>query len=117
MRDRLLVGAIPTATIHGEPKQEPVHSPNPPPQNETKNATRPTTPNNYYDASPGFNSSMAVTILVLLTALFFMGFFSVYVAASRRRTHPKPRDAADGQLLETGGLAPALPPPRASIPS
>ncbi|KAK3043632.1 hypothetical protein RJ639_001694 [Escallonia herrerae] len=45
-----------------------------------------------------FDSSMALTVLVLLTALFFMGFFSVYIrrltedAAGtdevRRRRHP-----------------------------
>ncbi|XP_031482365.1 RING-H2 finger protein ATL57-like [Nymphaea colorata] len=118
MRDRLLVGAIPTATIHGEPKQEPVHSPNPPPQNETKNATRPTTPNNYYDASPGFNSSMAVTILVLLTALFFMGFFSVYVrrfaeensseAARRRRRAAAGNRRSGASPSSSQGLDPVL---------
>ncbi|KAJ9699340.1 hypothetical protein PVL29_008104 [Vitis rotundifolia] len=46
-----------------------------------------------------FDSSMALTVIVLLTALFFMGFFSVYirrfaednaVEMSRRRRHPNP---------------------------
>ncbi|CAN1171727.1 RING-H2 finger protein ATL57 [Linum perenne] len=32
-----------------------------------------------YEQHPSIDSSMALTILVLLTALFFMGFFSIYI--------------------------------------
>lgn len=48
---------------------------------------------------PPFDSSMALTILVLLTALFFMGFFSIYLRkfstdptpdlSSHRGNHPR----------------------------
>lgn len=33
----------------------------------------------HFDPSTHFDSSMALTIVVLLTALFFLGFFSVYI--------------------------------------
>ncbi|KAL3530486.1 hypothetical protein ACH5RR_009808 [Cinchona calisaya] len=53
------------------------------------------------------DSSMTVTILVLLTALFFMGLFSIYIrrfaeedsSDNRRRRHPsRPSSARPGGL-------------------
>lgn len=109
MRDRLLVGETATPTVHGDPMQEPVQTPISPSHNETKNATRPTTHSNYYEASPGFNSSMAVTILVLLTALFFMGFFSVYVRRfaeeNSAETERRRRRAAAGNRRSGAGTS------------
>ncbi|XP_050213674.1 RING-H2 finger protein ATL57-like [Mercurialis annua] len=32
-----------------------------------------------YDLNPPFDSAMALTVLVILAALFFMGFFSIYI--------------------------------------
>ncbi|GAV72111.1 zf-RING_2 domain-containing protein [Cephalotus follicularis] len=51
-----------------------------------------------------FDSSVALTLLVLLTALFFIGFFSIYIRrfaddtavdiSSRRRHHREPHDSS-----------------------
>ncbi|XP_051120578.1 RING-H2 finger protein ATL57-like [Andrographis paniculata] len=60
-----------------------------PPPGDPTSTFNPTTP---------FDSSMALTILVLLTALFFMGFFSVYIrrftAAEEENSQSPPRRAA-----------------------
>ncbi|XP_021729854.1 RING-H2 finger protein ATL57-like [Chenopodium quinoa] len=56
----------------------PTHSPSKNYQREDN----PTTTSNYYNnlkLNPPFDSAMALTVLVLLTALFFMGFFSIYI--------------------------------------
>ncbi|CAI9104946.1 OLC1v1003746C1 [Oldenlandia corymbosa var. corymbosa] len=57
-----------------------------------------------------FDSSMALTILVLLTALFFMGFFSIYIrrfaeedsADLRRRRHPSQPGTTTSTGLRNG---------------
>ncbi|KAL9673285.1 hypothetical protein QQ045_029541 [Rhodiola kirilowii] len=46
-----------------------------------------------------FDSSMGLTILVLLTALFFMGFFSIYI---RRFAHESPVDISRRRRLRSG---------------
>ncbi|KAK6936127.1 Zinc finger, RING-type [Dillenia turbinata] len=60
-----------------------------------------------------FDSSMALTILVLLTALFFMGFFSVYIRRfadensvdlSRRRRNGHHSTAQSSAAQQTGML-------------
>lgn len=76
----------PSAT-YGEPLFEPLIS--------VTTKQQPFEPNT--NSSP-FDSSMALTILVLLTALFFMGFFSIYIRRfgdgttnlSHRRRHHRP---------------------------
>lgn len=52
-----------------------------------------------------FDSSMALTILVLLTALFFMGFFSAYL---RRYTTDNNSDQPPSQPDRKRGLDPKL---------
>ncbi|WCJ41639.1 RING/U-box superfamily protein [Euphorbia peplus] len=48
----------------------------------------PQPPSQHSSGEPPFDSSMALTILVLLSALFFMGFFSIYIR--RFSTDPSP---------------------------
>ncbi|XP_060169684.1 RING-H2 finger protein ATL57 isoform X2 [Lycium barbarum] len=49
-----------------------------------------------FKLSAPFDSSMAVTILVLLTALFFLGFFSIYIRHfTGNTTTPSSSDADD----------------------
>ncbi|RWR94803.1 RING-H2 finger protein ATL57-like protein [Cinnamomum micranthum f. kanehirae] len=52
-------------------------------------------PTRPFNPSPGFDSSMAVILLVLLSALFFMGFFSVCI---RRFDHENEAAVAGAQL-------------------
>lgn len=52
-------------------------------------------PTRTFNPSPGFDSSMAVVLLVLLFALFFMGFFSVCI---RRFDHENEAAVAGAQL-------------------
>lgn len=71
-------------------------------------------PTNYYNnvkLNPPFDSAMALTVLVLLTALFFMGFFSIYIrrfadepsfdTARRRRNSSGTNTAATSYLSRT----------------
>ncbi|KAK9676922.1 hypothetical protein RND81_11G109900 [Saponaria officinalis] len=46
---------------------------------EGDNSYSPTCCFNSFRLNPPFDSAMALTVLVLLTALFFMGFFSIYI--------------------------------------
>ncbi|XP_057804713.1 RING-H2 finger protein ATL57 [Salvia miltiorrhiza] len=46
------------------------------------------------EPTPAFDSSMALTILVLLTALFFLGFFSVYIRRFAAAAPPPPPAAS-----------------------
>ncbi|GAB2274693.1 hypothetical protein Dimus_009463 [Dionaea muscipula] len=75
--------------------------------------------NNYKLNSP-FDSSMALTVLVLLTALFFMGFFSVYIRrfsddssvelyrrSRRRRGSSTPPDLSTSPYVRTTGATAA----------
>ncbi|KDP43948.1 hypothetical protein JCGZ_05415 [Jatropha curcas] len=58
-------------------------------------------PSSEYSIHPPFDSSMALTVLVLLTAFFFMGFFSVYLRRLGRPTPPRrsqPNAFSDSQL-------------------
>ncbi|KAK1284034.1 RING-H2 finger protein ATL11 [Acorus calamus] len=65
-----------------------------------------------------FDSSMAVTVLILLSVLFFMGFFSVYVrrfteenyssARTGRRPPPNPRRRNYPSASRGGGADPAV---------
>lgn len=56
-----------------------------------------------YDTSSRFNPSMAIIIVVLLSAFFFMGFFSVYV---RRCTTEDELDSdPTSDLYHTGGVS------------
>ncbi|XP_031502752.1 RING-H2 finger protein ATL57-like [Nymphaea colorata] len=114
MPGRRLFGEPATLTFHGEQKQGKAEPPASPPRNETGNATSSNNTNPYSQLSPGFNSSMAVTILILLAALFFMGFFSIYVRrfsedslepARRRR---RAAGAGARRPSSSPGLDPAL---------
>ncbi|KAL6575789.1 hypothetical protein OROHE_000770 [Orobanche hederae] len=49
-----------------------------------------------FNPSTHFDSSMALTILVLLTALFFMGFFSIYIRRFSAAEDPSPSSPASG---------------------
>ncbi|KAL7202097.1 hypothetical protein ACSBR1_033719 [Camellia fascicularis] len=61
------------------------------------NGSSSTLTNRPFKPNSPFDSSMALTVIVLLTALFFMGFFSIYIrrfsdvsSAHRRRRPPPP---------------------------
>ncbi|XWS28660.1 hypothetical protein CRYUN_Cryun25bG0090000 [Craigia yunnanensis] len=65
--------------------------------NTNVTSSPPSSSKNLSQQNPPFDSSMALTIIVLLTALFFMGFFSIYIRRmsedptahlSRRRRYP-----------------------------
>ncbi|KAL8029695.1 hypothetical protein ABFX02_14G241600 [Erythranthe guttata] len=58
-----------------------------------------------FNPTSQFDSSMALTILVLLTALFFMGFFSIYIRRFTAAEEPPPPSAA------TSSSSPRRPPP------
>ncbi|KAA8544150.1 hypothetical protein F0562_022214 [Nyssa sinensis] len=83
---------LPSNTYSPDPLLQPI--------NGTSTSGRAFKPNTHFD------SSMALTILVLVVALFFMGFFSIYIRRfaddsavdiSRRRQHhhgPPPQNAS-----------------------
>ncbi|KAG8387575.1 hypothetical protein BUALT_Bualt02G0035600 [Buddleja alternifolia] len=89
---RLLQAAADVDTFGGIPQT---------PLSAVRTPLNPTTP---------FDSSMALTIIVLLTALFFLGFFSVYIrrVASSEEPPPPSRAAARRRLPQStsrkGGL-------------
>ncbi|KAL0370131.1 UNVERIFIED_CONTAM: RING-H2 finger protein ATL57 [Sesamum angustifolium] len=67
-----------------------------------------------FNPTSPFDSSMALTILVLLTALFFMGFFSVYIrrfTAAEDQSSPSPTAASRSRPpppnRKGGGLDPS----------
>ncbi|GER48817.1 RING/U-box superfamily protein [Striga asiatica] len=63
-----------------------------------------------FEPATHFDSSMALTILVLLTALFFMGFFSVYIRRFGGGGGRPPSSAAAGPRQpenRRGGLDPS----------
>ncbi|CAN6477052.1 unnamed protein product [Victoria cruziana] len=114
MSGRRLLGEPATRTFRGEHNQGKAEPPALSPRNETSNATSSANTNPYNQLSPGFNSSMAVTILILLAALFFMGFFSIYVRRFSEDSLEPPRRrrraAAAGarRASSSQGLDPAL---------
>ncbi|XP_027084750.1 RING-H2 finger protein ATL57-like [Coffea arabica] len=98
-------GGLQGSDLSPDPIFEPINGSPSEATSVKRNPRHPTTP---------FDSSMALTILVLLTALFFMGFFSIYIRRfaeedstdiSRRRRHP-PR-LRDGHNQKNAGVDPA----------
>ncbi|KAI3461354.1 hypothetical protein Pfo_018017 [Paulownia fortunei] len=76
------ISSLSPTTVAGDPSFLPINS------SSTAAVRRPFNPNTHFD------SSMALTILVLLTALFFMGFFSVYIRRFTAAEDPSPPSPA-----------------------
>lgn len=101
-------GALQGSDLSPDPVFEPVNASPSEATTVRRNPRQPTTP---------FDSSMALTILVLLTALFFMGFFSIYIRRfaeedstnirRRRSQPPRPPRLRDGGSQKNGGVDPA----------
>ncbi|KAL3620137.1 hypothetical protein CASFOL_035049 [Castilleja foliolosa] len=89
---------LPPATT-GDPTFEPINASS----SSTAAARRPFNPTDHFD------SSMALTVLVLLTALFFMGFFSVYIR--RLNAAAAAAAAADLSPPSTATASRGRPPP------
>ncbi|CAA0841238.1 RING-H2 finger protein ATL57 [Striga hermonthica] len=93
------------AAADGEPTFQPVNNDSPSSSSSaTAAGMRP------FEPATHFDSSMALTILVLLTALFFMGFFSVYIRRFGGGGGGPPSSAAAGprrQEKRRGGLDPS----------
>ncbi|KAF5727488.1 putative zinc finger protein [Tripterygium wilfordii] len=69
------VYAIPSlSAVHNLPS-----SPSPPSREPIFIQSAPPPQQQYQQPITAFDSSMVLTVLVLLTALFFMGFFSIYI--------------------------------------
>ncbi|KAK9705593.1 hypothetical protein RND81_07G068800 [Saponaria officinalis] len=67
------------------------------------NSYSPTCCFNSFRLNPPFDSAMALTVLVLLTALFFMGFFSIYIRrfADDNSVDPTRRKGVDPAIVES----------------
>uniref|UniRef100_A0A5B7ADK6 RING-type E3 ubiquitin transferase n=1 Tax=Davidia involucrata TaxID=16924 RepID=A0A5B7ADK6_DAVIN len=106
--DALQTTLLPSTTYSPDPLLQPMNN------GTSSMATRLLKPNNSH-----FDSSMALTILVLLVALFFMGFFSIYIRrfsddsavdiSRRRQRHngPPPPQTSSRSNPHKGGLDPS----------